>query len=77
MSDTPDVYDMVASYLIDNGFDGLYNENGECACTVDDLSPAACMSYECVAGYYHKGCTEDCGNGCSFHIMPFHKKDSL
>ena len=33
------VIEMVAEHLRQNGYDGLYDAYGECACEVDDLAP--------------------------------------
>jgi len=42
---------IVKQYLKDNGFDGLYNGDDECACVLDDLEPCGNMSSGCHAGY--------------------------
>ena len=61
--------DMMAEYLRLNGYDGLYCD--ECGCALPDLMPCGGeWAIDCVAGYRHEGCTEDCGNGCDFHIGP-------
>ena len=62
-----DVVEMVNVFLKSNGYDGLYNENGECACLVDDLNPGCCLSYECEAGY-KAPCPGCCGDH-DFHIV--------
>ena len=46
------VREIVKDWLIHHGYDGLYNDNGECGCIIDDLIP--CQSEgieECKAGY--------------------------
>ena len=61
--------DIIKSYLTENGYDGLYNSNGECACELSDLAPCGDLyATDCAAGYKQKGCTESCGSGCDFHI---------
>ena len=45
------VAQIVREYLDVNGYDGLYNVDGECGCTKDDLAPCCEMSDECIAGY--------------------------
>ena len=44
------VIDIVKKYLNENGFDGLFNEDNECACKADDLAPCGEMSDACEAG---------------------------
>lgn len=47
------VLEIVRQYLKTNGYDGLYNEDGQCACLLTDLHP--CGDYndisECSPGY--------------------------
>jgi hypothetical protein len=50
--------DIVKEYLVDNGFDGLWNEAGECGCTVKGLDPGPCMQAECRAGYMELMCVD-------------------
>ena len=45
------VKEIVACWLKDNGYDGLYNNDGDCACTIDDLAPCGELSQDCYAGY--------------------------
>ena len=45
----PTVLEMTEAYLKEHGYDGLYNEDGECACCIDDLFP-------CGDGYDAAGC---------------------
>lgn len=45
------VLEMVERTLRTNGYDGLFNESGECACLVTDLEPCGNMSSECEAGF--------------------------
>lgn len=49
------VIEMVKRYLIDNGFDGLYNEDLECGCEINDLEPCDALQSNCKAGYKHQG----------------------
>ena len=55
--------EIVAAYLVLNGYDGLYNDDGECGCTVGDLSPGMCLSEHCLPGYAHP-----LGNGVDFLV---------
>lgn len=55
---------IVRKYLEDNGFDGLFDEDGECACKNDDLFPCDGSSFNCKPGY-KQPC--DCGDH-DFHI---------
>lgn len=61
-----EVFDIVKAYLVSNGFEGLYNSDCECACTIDDLMPCGEMQHTCTAGYVVPGCS--CGEGCEFHV---------
>lgn len=61
------VVDIVREYLQQHGYDGLWNEYGECSCTPDDLVPCGESLSDCQPGYKVK-C--DCGGGCMFHIGP-------
>ncbi len=45
--------EIVREYLSNNFYDGLYNDDCECACTRDDLSPGDCIAADCTAGVYH------------------------
>ena len=61
------VRQIVAKWLGDNGYDGLY-EPGECACIVDDLAPCGSECFiNCRAGY-RSAC--DCDEEHEFHIGP-------
>lgn len=47
-----DVKAITLQYLKANGYDGLYNEPGDCACKLDGLFPCSFGGVECcVAGY--------------------------
>lgn len=53
------VLEIVKKHLVDNGFDGLYNADSECACEINDLRPCDDdMSY-CKPGYKHTGDSEN------------------
>ena len=45
------VEEIVKLWLEANGYDGLFNENGECGCTLDDLAPCGQITGDCRAGY--------------------------
>lgn len=51
------VIDLVKQSLIDGGYDGLYNEYGECGCDIDDLRPCDGDFAGCKPGY--KGASTD------------------
>ncbi len=40
------VKEITEQYLKANGYDGLYNENGECGCERGDLMPCDCSGIE-------------------------------
>jgi len=68
--DNPDTGDMVKAFLDRGGYDGLYNLDDRCSCSLDDFIPCGRIESDCVAGYYQVGCTNGCGEGCDFHIVP-------
>ena len=47
------VRELVKMALVDRGFDGLYNDQIDCACQVGDISPGDCINKDCHAGYEH------------------------
>ena len=48
------VREIVEQYLKENGYDGLYNEIGECGCPCDDLMPCDNGGmYECEPAIQH------------------------
>jgi hypothetical protein len=61
-----DVTDIIKDYLGKNGFDGLFNEDAECACKADDIAPCGELSASCEAG---KLAPCDCGDGHDWHIV--------
>ncbi len=34
------IIEIVAKYLIENGYDGLVNPDSECGCAIDDICPS-------------------------------------
>ena len=64
------IKEIVTKFLRESDYDGLWNDVGECACTLDDLAPCECDyqgidSQSCRAGY-KAPC--DCGEH-DFHIQ--------
>lgn len=57
---------LVKDALMRGGYDGLYNEAGDCACEATDLAPCSRPSLECRPGY-RAPC--ECGDH-DFHIEP-------
>ncbi len=45
---------MVSEYLTTNKYDGLFNNNSECGCDLEDLMPCDEPCDDCEAGYKHK-----------------------
>lgn len=62
------VREIIKKHLEDNGFDGLYNTDGECACLKDDLLPCQDDSQECEPGYKGPCNGSFCDGDCGFHI---------
>ena len=48
---TKSLIDLAAKWLKDNGYDGLYNSDSECACLCEGLMTCEDPSTECMAGY--------------------------
>jgi hypothetical protein len=59
------VKEIVQKYLADNGYDGIWNADGECCCGATGLFICEGNPEECIPGV-KKPC--DCGEGCDFHI---------
>lgn len=51
MAENPTVKEIVAGFLKANGYDGLFDLCGECACELDDLMPCDEPNGRCTAGY--------------------------
>jgi len=51
MDHITNVKDIIREYLVANGYDGLFNFDGECACLLDDLMPCEQCCDECIPGY--------------------------
>ena len=47
------VIEIIKKNLIEEGFDGLYNEDLECGCELADLEPCGEIRSDCTAGYKH------------------------
>ena len=61
----PSVYEIVKTYLQENGFDGLYNSELECGCPISNLNPCGDMKNDCTAGYEVKAPP---GDDCDYYI---------
>ena len=59
-------------HLVDMGYDGLLEEEGECACEIEDLFPCGKPLEEVLScrGAYKIRCRGDCGLGleCLWHM---------
>lgn len=67
MKDSKSVREIVEAYIRENGFDGLFNSDLECACRVDDLEPCGCFSDECQVGCEYPCPKSTCGEH-DYHI---------
>ena len=56
-----DVADIVEAYLKKNGYDGLWNEDGECACLLEDLFPCEAIHVDDCHPGYKVTCPPECG----------------
>ena len=59
------VKEITEKYLKENGFEGLFDEGGECGCLLDDLMPCGEGGSACEPGYKLPGNEE-----CDFLIGP-------
>lgn len=57
------VIQIVSAAIKQGGFDGLYDEHGECACELDDLAPCGGLQDGCTMGYRYV-CNDD---GCEYY----------
>lgn len=62
-----DVKKIVTKYLMENGFDGLYNDWTGCGCEVSDLCPCESENFLSCKPGMRVPCPDDCGCG-GFHI---------
>jgi len=71
MSEPINVRQMVASYLKERGYDGLYCPADDCGCQLSQLAP--CDNLEnmeaCLPGYEHPAPPND-RSGFDFYIKP-------
>jgi len=52
--------EIIIKYLTDNGYDGLYNNDDDCGCGIDDLLPCGASPDDCKPAYKCK-CDLHCG----------------
>jgi hypothetical protein len=45
------IRDIVIKYLKENNFDGLYNEEEDCACLIDNIGVCEDLYPDCIAGW--------------------------
>lgn len=63
--ESPTVAYIVAIFLREHRYDGLFNADAGCGCLLSDLAPCGEMLADCKAGY-KMPCT--CGEGCDFDV---------
>jgi len=64
---------MARKFLMDSGYDGLVQFDGECSCKISDLVPCSGEDfYKCEAGY-KVDC--NCDMNCDFHITTTKPKE--
>ena len=71
------VQKMVAEWLKENGYQGLYNPEHQCVCTLDNLMGCGYLDeYNCVAAYeFRCGDCEHRGNLCDMFYSRFYSPD--
>jgi len=63
---------IVANWLTNHGYDGLYQPDAKCACRLEDLMPCGEPGLSCTAGYLAPcpgTASEVCDGNCAFHIV--------
>jgi len=60
------VREIVEKYLEDNGYDGLYNTDKECACSLSDLIPCCDGFHDCEPGH-EVPCPAVSGGECPYN----------
>lgn len=73
------VKEIVEKWLKDNGYDGLWSENGECGCALgENFMGCDCTGVdECSSGFKTKCDPETCpaSGHCEYHIGPKKEKE--
>lgn len=54
LDENPGASEIVALWLQEHGYDGLYNEDDECGCGLGDFCPCENLANNCRAGYSRK-----------------------
>lgn len=62
------VFEIVKDYLRNNEYDGLYNTQIPCACTLGDFMPCGEPSPHCEPGYRGRDVKCDCDPDIEFYI---------
>ena len=64
-----DLKSIVAGWLAENGYDGLYSRH-DCACEVSDLMPCGEPGQDCAPGYKGPCVPSECAadGDCDWHI---------
>ena len=62
------VIEIVCEYLKREGFDGLYNVDGECGCLIAHMEPCEEMRSDCKPGYKHPCIGGDCDGDYEWSI---------
>lgn len=68
------VKEIVVQYLVQSGYDGLLNLDGECGCELSDLAPCDQMQEACRPGY-KAVCTDACTHEGYQHSGAWHVQE--
>ena len=60
------VQTILEAWLKEHGYDGLYNDDADCACQRTDIAPCGAIGRDCAPGY-KAPCGDECGHH-HFHI---------
>ena len=73
------VDEIIRDWLRSHGYDGLYQEDGECGCLLSDPYPCGEGMGDCKAGVLGKCNAETCANGggCNWHIVERGHSDQM
>lgn len=63
------IIDIIVNYLIEHHYDGLYNEEIECSCEIDDIVPCDELNPDqCKPGYLKKCSSCSFENLCGYNV---------
>ncbi len=69
----PTVKTILSTFLVDHGYEGLYNVDGGCSCTLSEFMPCGMKDGECEAGHIiqcdkKRGCEINCDDCTGLYV---------